>query len=130
MAKKFKREKVLFFLAGPSATEKEDATAEKFIRDGFEVCFRKASKGGENDPIENFEHVAGAVPKQYKEASKIKGDTTKDGPREAGGSDTPNAEKGKQGEATQAPQTAVPATEPAKQSKDGNKPGTGWKPNA
>lgn len=69
MAKK--KFKVLFFIAGMKATDAEEAAMNKFTNRHV-VCVRNASYIGDNDPIEDFDEVAGDVPPAYAEAAALK----------------------------------------------------------
>jgi hypothetical protein len=64
--------KVLFFIADTLATDEENEAMEQFsVR--HVVCVRNASMIGNNDTIEAFDIVAGAVPPQYAVAAEEKG---------------------------------------------------------
>lgn len=63
--------KVLFFIAGTVATEEETAAMDEFGAK-HTVCVRNASMIGDNEAIEPFDIVAGAVPDRYAEVAKTK----------------------------------------------------------
>lgn len=69
MAKK--KIKVLFFIAGTVATAEENAAMEEFSAKHL-VCVRNASMIGDNEAIEPFDLVAGAVPPRYAEVAASK----------------------------------------------------------
>jgi hypothetical protein len=63
--------KVLFFIAGTVATDEENEAMNEFGAK-HTVCVRNASMIGDNEAVEPFDIVAGAVPDRYAEVAKSK----------------------------------------------------------
>lgn len=67
MAKRTPR--TLFFINGVTATAEEQAEADELKG---AICFRNVQKYRPEDSIEDFDHVAGAVPENYANAARLK----------------------------------------------------------
>lgn len=112
MAKK-KQVKVLYFVTGPVANDEQQAEIDAMP--GL-VCVRNAAVIHDDDPLEDFDHVAGDVPTQYAKAAAEKAAKAEDAP------DSPKASP----DAPAAPQQALTG----KEAKPGaSAPASAWKPN-
>lgn len=120
--------KVLYFIKGTMATAEDEAAIDEFsVR--HVVCIRNASMIGDNDPLEDFDVVAGEVPPKYAAAFEAKGP-----PVERETPKTPIASV-QQGNPLAPEPVAAPEPAPiadAKPKAPVAKPGAakGWKPNA
>lgn len=92
--------KTIFFIAGPAATEEEDAEASKI--EG-QVVFRNVRHIADDGTLEDFDAVAGLVPPRYAEAAADK----------AAEGDTRPPEPKATAEAPAAPQKAAVPGKPA-----------------
>lgn len=97
MAKK-KQAKVLYFINGPVATDEQQAEIDAMA--GL-ICVRNRAVIHEDDPLEDFDHVAGDVPDAYAAAAKVKAKEAADAPEAPKASpDAPAApQQAKQGQA-------------------------------
>lgn len=69
--------KTLFFIEGVAPNEAEQAEADELP--GM-VCFRNVTKYREEDAVEDFDAVAGAVPPKYAAAARLKAATAEGQP--------------------------------------------------
>src|SRR6478752_973169 len=65
--------KVLYFLNGPVASSEDENYVEKHFTPKHQLCYRNALMIGDNEPVEAFDIVAGAVPAQYRAEADAKG---------------------------------------------------------
>lgn len=101
--------KTLYFVTGVAPTEEQQAEIDAMPGN---VCVRNAIKIREEEPLEDFDYVAGDVPPVYAAAAATK---------EANGTDAP-ADPPKAS-------TSAPAAPQQAQAKPSGKAGTAWKPN-
>lgn len=101
--------KTLYFVNGVAPTEEQQAEIDAMPGN---VCVRNAIKIRAEEPLEDFDYVAGDVPPVYAAAADAKKANGDDGP-----ADPPKAS------------TSAPAAPQQAQAKPSGKAGAAWKPN-